>query len=187
MPAISQYGPELWEKARTMVASGIPLVEVAQEMPMTYENLRKRSQRQKWEKGPVNLEFCAQRPAKIAHRNFHGPPKRLMDGKGSATTCHPLYDLWKGMIQRCENPNRIGYSRYGARGIAVCPRWRKSFASFVEDMGPRPEGMTLDRIDPNGDYEPDNCRWTTWAVQANNKASALRRNRQPTIQQAHNA
>jgi hypothetical protein len=78
-------------------------------------------------------------------------------------------DTWRGMIERCSNPRHIGFKYYGARGITVCERWRKSFAAFFADMGPRPPGLTLDRIDPNGNYKPDNCRWITPREQRRNQ------------------
>lgn len=81
------------------------------------------------------------------------------------------YRSWSEMRQRCHNPNNDKYKWYGARGISVCARWRDSFENFYEDMGARPDGMTLDRIETNGNYEKDNCRWATKQTQMNNMRS----------------
>jgi hypothetical protein len=74
------------------------------------------------------------------------------------------------MLQRCSNPARADWPRYGGRRIAVCDRWRR-FENFLADMGACPEDLTLDRIDNNGNYEPGNCRWTTWEQQVRNRRS----------------
>lgn len=72
------------------------------------------------------------------------------------------------MQQRCDNPNGHEFHNYGGRGIRVCDRWR-DFSMFLADMGERPDGMTLDRVDNNADYEPGNCRWATSKRQGRNK------------------
>lgn len=82
----------------------------------------------------------------------------------------PEYRIWKGMIARCENPNRRDYPHYGGRGVNVCGRWRESFDAFLADMGPRPSRQhSIERIDNKGDYEPGNCCWETRKQQQRNK------------------
>ena len=103
----------------------------------------------------------------------HGQARR--SGKSSE------YRTWRAMIDRCENPADKDFARYGGRGISVCVRWRESFAAFFADMGQRPLSMSIERVDNDCGYEPNNCRWATFAEQNRNR-SGRRRNRMVTLQ-----
>ncbi len=113
--------------------------------------------------------------------------KRILNGKSNLKHGHsnkggyvkssPEYFSWSAMKTRCNNPKNKDWNNYGGRGIIVCDRWVSSFENFLKDMGNRPEGFTLDRIDPNGNYEPINCRWADDETQRKNKRVMNKKNK----------
>lgn len=88
----------------------------------------------------------------------------------------PEYAVWVMMKQRCLNVRCKDYRYYGGRGVKVCQQWSDSFVAFLNDMGRRPKGMTLERKDTDGDYTPDNCCWASWKAQQNNRRNSRKRN-----------
>ena len=92
--------------------------------------------------------------------------RQRQDRGGQSRT--PTYVSWAAMFHRCYVRTHASFKYYGERGIKVCDRWQ-DFLAFLEDMGPRPSGLSLDRIDPNGHYEPGNCRWASARTQILNR------------------
>ncbi|MCR5254614.1 MAG: hypothetical protein K6D96_01660 [Acetatifactor sp.] len=92
-----------------------------------------------------------------------------LDGRST----HPLYGLWRRMMDRCYNPNSYRYDCYGGKGVTVCEEWHDfwNFVKWSDSVGGRPTKYTLDRIDSNGNYEPSNCRWADSKTQSRNKSS----------------
>jgi hypothetical protein len=86
-----------------------------------------------------------------------------------------IYKIWSDMKRRCLNSNCKAYKNYGGRGIKVCDRWLESFNNFLEDMGERPEGLSIDRINNDGNYEPSNCKWATNKEQINNRRTSKKK------------
>ncbi len=99
----------------------------------------------------------------------------LIANKSHGMSNSPEYEVWIGMKKRCLNKSQASFKNYGGRGIRVCKRWIESFEGFIKDMGHRPsDDHTIERVDPNGDYEPGNTVWLPSKMQALNKRSSVR-------------
>lgn len=126
---------------------------------------------------------CFQREDMARRRTTHGL-RRLAPGVapgGDARASRSsTYASWANMRARCNTPGAAGYANYGGRGIKVCARW-DSFENFLADMGERPKGTSLDRVNANGDYAPDNCRWATPTVQLLNRRDRISLNAREQI------
>lgn len=104
----------------------------------------------------------------------HGATRGRSQGKSETASGSGAYSSWKSMKQRCLYPGNRRYAQYGGAGITICDEWINDFSQFLADMGERPEGKTLDRIDGKGNYEPTNCRWSTVSEQNFNRKTWTR-------------
>lgn len=106
---------------------------------------------------------------RVRRHSSHSSSGGFADTHGMSRSAE--YRVWGSIITRCEDPRADSYPSYGGRGIRMCSRWRVSFEAFLSDMGPRPEGTSIDRVNNDGDYEPSNCRWATRTEQARNQST----------------
>jgi hypothetical protein len=113
-----------------------------------------------------------------ARAYYQAHPEQVKEKVRAWLKKKPCYSLWSGIKQRCYNPNHPKFHLYGALGVRVCGSWRESFTAFMADMGPRPSlRHSVDRFpDPDGDYEPTNCRWATPLQQRHNRRNVIKVN-----------
>ena len=102
--------------------------------------------------------------------------KHIIHGHSVEQTQSPTYSTYRNMVRRCTDPNNKDWKNYGARGITVCKRWLNGFQYFLKDMGVKPDGLTLERINNNKGYNPSNCIWIPKSQQSRNRRPLRRKN-----------
>lgn len=154
--ALSESVPKIRKDRGTKIRTYLCRCDCGAEITVTVPDLRS---------GNTNSCGCFRADRAIEVNRTHGMSQSVTRGGKAATE----YQIWNGMIGRCSQPSHISWPLYGARGISVCERWR-TFSNFYEDMGPRPSAKhSIDRIDSDGDYTPENCRWATAKEQFSNQ------------------
>lgn len=112
--------------------------------------------------------YCSLHYGRVKNDRAIDAPVRARDGREK----HPAYKCYRAMLRRCYHPSTYLYHRYGGRGISVCEEWVKDFWQFSKDMGERPRGYSIDRLDSDGNYEPSNCRWASVKEQSYNRSNS---------------
>jgi hypothetical protein len=142
------------------------LTVVNELQPITQKGIKKRVVRCKCDCGKIkDLVIYNLRSGETVSCGCFNIKNKIKHNKSKTS----IYNSWENMKKRCLNPNNHNYKNYGGRGIKICDRWLESFNNFYQDMGDRPVGLTLDRIDNNGNYEPSNCRWSSIKEQLKNR------------------
>lgn len=152
-PDLRAKFPQLWDAewlASRYVADGWATARIADELGCSQPAVHKALTRAGIRTRPPGAHFTVHGHARVDKNT-------------------PTYRSWINMKNRCCCPNSTNYRHYGGRGISVCDRWRDSYENFLADMGERPEGKSIDRIDVAGNYEPSNCRWATQSEQLRNR------------------